>query len=698
METKTVNFRVSSALKNLIGRELITDNYVAVFELVKNCFDADATKIDVTIDLSKDRIIVNDNGFGMSSDDVIQKWLFIGYSEKKEAQDVAYSGNKGIGRFSCDRLGSTLKLITIKNGVETSLLINWDSYEENQSKEIQFLPIEVNSQSTSGSNGTFLEIGHLRSDWSDKDVEKTKEQLLRLISPNKRDVKQNLSLHFINRMGISNSYDNLRNDVFDYMESRAVFIRSSFTKTLIKTELYDHGRRVLTNVSKNNSLLINTNMLVFFSDKSAKAAFKRKTNTDLINYGNLFIYRNGFRVYPFGELSFDPFGLAERKTQGYNRYLGPREIVGWIDITDKENHFIESTSRDRGFIDNIYSQSLKTVYMEYIHKPLEKYVQLINYGNIDIDDFVADENADIFVGQVVKAFKMPDSIQTEVDDYLIAEQKTGSGLERLTKPNIPSSEVRRIVKETQNKIKNKDEEIRKKQKEIDEKNKENERLNREIQEKNRFIGIRNPSRQDVLEHDLGLVIKTLSFAQSDLFQINKEYKDTKLKKIIQDLTWALFRTKGIRNFILKTDLDTRTKSSIDVGEFYKEYSTIIDYKTISVSVFIEKEFTIDVNVFDLITIFDNFVSNVDNLGGSKIDIYVDEKKIQFVSDTYDNVDGKVDFSRVFDYGYTTSEYGTGIGMYLIKTICNQLKLSVEMKRIGETNLVAMEINKNAQDN
>lgn len=695
METKIVNFRVSSALKNLIGRELITDNYVAVFELVKNSFDAKATKIDVIIDLSGDKIIVKDNGIGMSIDDVVEKWLFIGYSEKKNSPDVTYSGNKGIGRFSCDRLGSSLTLVTTQDGIETSLSINWDAYEENQSKEIQVLPIEVISKNTTNGNGTFLEIGNLRADWNDKDVVKTKDQLLRLISPNKRDVKENLSLHYINRMGISFDYENLYNDVFDYMENKAVYVKSTFFKTTIKTELFDHGRRILANVSNNNSLLTNTSMLVYFSDRNAKTAFKRKTGTDLINYGNLFIYRNGFRVYPFGELTFDPFGLAERKTQGYNRFLGPREIVGWIDITDRDNHFVESTSRDRGFIDNIYSQSLKEVYMDYVHKPLEKYVQLINYGNIDINDFVNDENAEVIVRQIVKSFEMPDSIQTEVDEAFIADKETHSRLNKLIDSKLSSAEAKKIVKETQERLKSKDEELRRKQKEIDKKTRENEKLHKEIQEKNHFIDEKNPSRQQALEHDLGLVIKTLSATQNSLFEINKEYKNSKLEKAIKDLTWALFRTRGIRNFILKTSMDTRTKTNVEVGSFYKEYSTIVDYKKIAISVFIEQEFVIETNIFDLITIFDNVVSNVDSLNGKKIDIYVNKDKLQFVTDTYNSVDGKVDFERVFDYGYTTNEYGTGIGMYLVKSICKQLKLDVSMKRVDESNYVLLEIKRNA---
>ena len=78
MKKETVNFNVSSALKDLIGRELITNDYVAVFELVKNSFDAKANNIKVIFDLQKEMIIIEDDGVGMSLDDIKNKWLFIG--------------------------------------------------------------------------------------------------------------------------------------------------------------------------------------------------------------------------------------------------------------------------------------------------------------------------------------------------------------------------------------------------------------------------------------------------------------------------------------------------------------------------------------------------------------------------------------------------------------------------------------------
>ena len=76
-----LKFKVSSALKDLIGKDLITNDNVAIFELVKNSYDAYATKVEITFE--EDKIIIADNGKGMTYNDLINKWLFLGFSAKK---------------------------------------------------------------------------------------------------------------------------------------------------------------------------------------------------------------------------------------------------------------------------------------------------------------------------------------------------------------------------------------------------------------------------------------------------------------------------------------------------------------------------------------------------------------------------------------------------------------------------------------
>ena len=97
-----VQFRISSFLKDLIGRELITDEFVAVFELVKNSFDANAKTVKVIFEHQYDpenaKIIIWDDGYGMNLNDLNNKWLFVAHSDKRDgSEDKDYRDN--IGEF-----------------------------------------------------------------------------------------------------------------------------------------------------------------------------------------------------------------------------------------------------------------------------------------------------------------------------------------------------------------------------------------------------------------------------------------------------------------------------------------------------------------------------------------------------------------------------------------------------------------------
>jgi len=142
-----MEFKISSALKDLIGKELITNDLVAIFELVKNSYDAGANEVKIIFENIKENnskdgtIYVIDDGSGMSKKDIEDKWLFLGYSEKKFSEqelDIKdfrdkiqnkriFAGAKGIGRFSCDRLGSKLEIYS-KKDKHSCLKVDWDNF------------------------------------------------------------------------------------------------------------------------------------------------------------------------------------------------------------------------------------------------------------------------------------------------------------------------------------------------------------------------------------------------------------------------------------------------------------------------------------------------------------------------------------------------------------------------------------------
>ena len=144
-----LHFKVNAAIKNIIGKELIYSDNIAVVELIKNSKDAGAQEANIVFknenDLFNGSIIISDNGKGMSLSEIKEKWLNIAYSEKKKhPDDIIYAGNKGVGRFSCDRLGSSLILLTKSaDGDYIKLNINWQDFENrNQNEEVSMIPVE----------------------------------------------------------------------------------------------------------------------------------------------------------------------------------------------------------------------------------------------------------------------------------------------------------------------------------------------------------------------------------------------------------------------------------------------------------------------------------------------------------------------------------------------------------------------------
>src|SRR5690606_15472263 len=132
-----------------LGRESIKDHTTALIELVKNSYDADANNVEVEILCTgnSDIIRVADNGFGMTKDQLLDSWLRIGFSAKRESKmsDLGRrkTGEKGIGRISADRLGAKLELIS-KTDIDgiVGLKVNWDDFDI-EGKDVSEIDVEL---------------------------------------------------------------------------------------------------------------------------------------------------------------------------------------------------------------------------------------------------------------------------------------------------------------------------------------------------------------------------------------------------------------------------------------------------------------------------------------------------------------------------------------------------------------------------
>jgi hypothetical protein len=127
---------------------------------------------------------------------------------------------------------------------------------------------------------------------------------------------------------------------------------------------------------------------IYFLNRSAKAVFARRMGINSVEFGSIFLFRNGFRVFPIGAQDDDFFGLNQRKQQGQRRYLGSRDLIGRVDIKGTDG-FDEATSRNQGLIKNENVRQLIDFVRDKCIRRLERYVVDITWKD-DFDKDVED--------------------------------------------------------------------------------------------------------------------------------------------------------------------------------------------------------------------------------------------------------------------------------------------------------------------
>jgi hypothetical protein len=420
-----LHFDVSTGLKRVLGRELIIDDEVAIFELVKNSFDAGADRVHLHFE--DERIVVADNGSGMSFKDLTEKWLFVAYSSKRTIRSAddfrnlaagrrQVAGSKGIGRFSSDRLG---RLVTIQSKVKGprgkvhKLSVDWDEFEKDDLKHFESIPVsyadkgtfdlpkELSEFGASLEHGTVIDIHQLRRTWDRDQILALKASLAKLINPFGPHIDR-FSIHITaptqlaqdkklmaaaNREGLEALpkdivNGDIANFVFAALQDKTTFIRVSIENDKLNTVLTDRGELIYrTREPSPYPRLEGSGFVceIYYLNQSAKATFTRRTGIQPVQFGSVFLFKNSFRVYPIGEDGNDWFGFDRRKSQGYARYLGTREIIGRVDVFGSDADFQEASSRNQGLIDTLAVQQLRKAVMEHCLKRLEKYVVPVSW-------------------------------------------------------------------------------------------------------------------------------------------------------------------------------------------------------------------------------------------------------------------------------------------------------------------------------
>ena len=370
----------------------------------------------------------------MSLDDIRAKWLFVAYSAKRDGSEDAtdyrnkirshraFAGSKGVGRFSCDRLGQTLRMQTKQTGKTAPVEVvevNWGLFEANAKEEFTSIPIThyqsagfaLPAEVPAPKQGTVLEIGELREPWPRDKLLRLRAALAKLINPfegavepfevrlrvpaedeeDQRALEHAASDEQRALVGVNGP---VRNFIFDTLKGKTTHIEVAISPDgkHIHSTLTDRGALIYRTREVNPfGLLTGSGFTcnLFFLNRSAKHTFAQRMGVASIHFGSVFLFRNGFRIFPIGDEGVDTFGIDHRKQQGHTRFLGTRDIIGRIDVVGDDERFQELTSRDQGLIDTPAYRQLEECFFELCFKRLERYVVGVNWRDV-LDSEVQD--------------------------------------------------------------------------------------------------------------------------------------------------------------------------------------------------------------------------------------------------------------------------------------------------------------------
>jgi signal transduction histidine kinase len=401
----TEKFRVSSHLKDIIGRDLVTNEFVAIFELVKNSFDAGATGVDIEFDPKDRSITIVDDGSGMSRDDIRDKWLFVAYSEKAIVDQDTYrdkikpagqfAGSKGIGRFACDTLGEQLELYTTVNGSKaiSKLYIDWTKFEKDSTEEFQSVYVnlggaksfpEVVNPKIPAAHGTVLVIKNTRHEWDEARIGRLRRDLAKLIDPFGTTTNVAVSTWLVDgsTVRIDGVDGPVGNEIAELLQEKTSRIEVIIEKNLIRSTLFDRGRKIYSISEPSPYIELKDTRVegeIYFLNRSAKQTFTTRMGVRPVEFGSVFLFLNKFRIFPIGEEFDDTLGLNRRKQQGQSRYLGTRDIIGRVDVTAFPKMFREVSSRDAGLVEDARSRALYEAIRRHMIFRLERYVVGVNW-------------------------------------------------------------------------------------------------------------------------------------------------------------------------------------------------------------------------------------------------------------------------------------------------------------------------------
>lgn len=507
---RDIPFNVDAYTARLIGRENVSKVESAIIELVKNSYDADGSICILYYEKQTDTLYLADNGCGMTEEIIIKHWMTIGFSSKVDnfitEKGRIQTGSKGIGRFALDKISNDCIMLT-KNDKNTLMwIVDWDDFgerkkitdtyakmDETNLTFAEFMNSVINLDVKNlisnkfDKNGTIFKLTNLRDQWDEMFIKKIKKSLSILVPPSLEkafkmylftdesniDESEVISEHInsydykitfeANKDGYSNV--NVYRNEFEFKnEFDEIIQKCNFTSEDVE---YFKGKpknynietfELVPGISKEDILNIGPfyGELYFYKisiqkEEANKYYYKEMYGRKNFStqFGGIKIYRDEFRVRPYGEndtSNFDWLMLAQRKNTSPAAISHPKgpwrvraeQIVGDVNISRLNLHIPDQANRE-GIVEtrefNIFKKAL---------------ISIIRLFEEDRQYVIRKLNEYYFNKHKVEQYKK------EINDLILKQEKNKNNNEEEV---IRVEKVKAVLEEHDEKIKNLEDEI-----------------------------------------------------------------------------------------------------------------------------------------------------------------------------------------------------------------------------------------------
>lgn len=388
-------FKPRARLLLQLGDELIRNEGIALLELVKNSYDADATEVSLVMNkvdqVEEGTIVIEDNGTGMDLRIITEVWMEPGSNYKRELYEKkertkkfgrAVLGEKGIGRFAAHKLGNEIELISKKMGhKEVYLKFNWNIFAK--TKYLKDVPIEVLERAPEvfkgNKTGTRIVIRKLTKLWNRGVIRDVYRSWNSLCSPfdsphsfritfetDKKEWLEGLMSweeikeHALFRFRCDVQGDRITKFYYKFqpwktmkkLQSREVTENDERVRKLLKIRT-DEGKPLdLSNYEigkfRFEGLIFDRDLRVLSLGIQDKTGFKNYLDSN----GGVRVYRDGVRVYDFGEPGNDWLNLDLRRVNIPTFRISNNIIIASVSLKREQSRdLVEKTNRE-GFVEN----------------------------------------------------------------------------------------------------------------------------------------------------------------------------------------------------------------------------------------------------------------------------------------------------------------------------------------------------------